>query len=315
MFPAPASHSFFEGAQATPSYDQHMSFRYPSSHLATVDPRRQCGSSHNHDVGGVILERRVVCPSMYFQSPYMNFPDTSVTPKKQPDKSKNMARNAKVPAFDIGNAVVDAIYYYKVDDVDNAGEDKRREVTQDDYTFDQMVEWTEQEHFENEETKEVQLQKPTWKNRISLVIKKRVEDLQLGVESYQKKLNITGFHKTFPEIEFKELYTPSYKPPGVIYKDLNKQKRVMRADELYKFSDGTLKKVLDELHHRVLDFRLGYNDKMLRRKWTARDKKRSKLMVELIDKEMRERLIIRNLERLVGARELEMDYKLMTRTV
>ncbi|GJU92865.1 hypothetical protein Tco_1317621 [Tanacetum coccineum] len=39
------------------------------------------------------------------------------------------------------------------------------------------------------------------------------------------------------------------------------------------------------------------------------------LMIELIDKQMRERMIIRNLERLVGARELEMEYKLMTRTV
>ncbi|GJS95045.1 hypothetical protein Tco_0802013 [Tanacetum coccineum] len=77
----------------------------------------------------------------------------------------------------------------------------------------------------------------------SLVIKKRIKDLQLGVESYQKKLNITPPQQTFPEIEFKELYTPSHKPPGVIYKDLTKQKRVMRADELYKFSDGTLKKV------------------------------------------------------------------------
>ncbi|GKB14884.1 hypothetical protein Tco_0848807 [Tanacetum coccineum] len=77
----------------------------------------------------------------------------------------------------------------------------------------------------------------------SLIIKRRVEDLQLGVESYQKKLNITAPQKTFPEIEFKELYTPSYKPPGVIYEDLNKQKRVMQADELYKFSDETLKTV------------------------------------------------------------------------
>ncbi|GJT30020.1 hypothetical protein Tco_0910295 [Tanacetum coccineum] len=56
----------------------------------------------------------------------------------------------------------------------------------------------------------------------SLIIKRRVEDLQLRVESYQKKLNITVPQKTFPEIEFKELYTPSYKPPGVIYEDLNK---------------------------------------------------------------------------------------------
>nr|GFC37171.1 hypothetical protein [Tanacetum cinerariifolium] len=35
----------------------------------------------------------------------------------------------------------------------------------------------------------------------------------------------------------------------VIYEDMVKQKRVMRADELYKFTDGTLKKVWDELHH------------------------------------------------------------------
>ncbi|GKD60788.1 hypothetical protein Tco_1298297, partial [Tanacetum coccineum] len=111
-----------------------------------------------------------------------------------------------------------------------------------------------------------------------------------------------------------ELYTPSYKPPGVIYEDLNKQKKVMRANEQYKFSDGTLKTVRDELHHRILNFRLRYNKEMNMRKWSAIDKRRSELMVELIDKHMRERRIIRNLERLVGDRELEMDYKLMTRT-
>ncbi|GJX74394.1 hypothetical protein Tco_0312989 [Tanacetum coccineum] len=89
----------------------------------------------------------------------------------------------------------------------------------------------------------------------------------------------------------------------------------MRAHELYKLSDGTLKKVQDELHHRVLNFSLGYNDEMSKRKWTDIDRKRSHLMVELIDKQMHERRIIYNLKRLVGARELEMDYKLMTRIV
>ncbi|GJW38764.1 hypothetical protein Tco_0064609, partial [Tanacetum coccineum] len=58
----------------------------------------------------------------------------------------------------------------------------------------------------------------------SIVIKRRVEDLQLDVESYQKKLNITTPQQTFPEIEFKELHTPSYKPPGINYEDLAKQK-------------------------------------------------------------------------------------------
>ncbi|GKA09859.1 hypothetical protein Tco_0689292 [Tanacetum coccineum] len=53
--------------------------------------------------------------------------------------------------------------------------------------------------------------------------------------------------------------------------------------------DGTLKKIQDELHHRILDFCLGYNDEMSMRKWTAIDKKKSELMVELIDKQMRER--------------------------
>ncbi|GJS47905.1 retrovirus-related pol polyprotein from transposon TNT 1-94 [Tanacetum coccineum] len=56
----------------------------------------------------------------------------------------------------------------------------------------------------------------------SLIIKKWVEDLQLGVESYQKKLNITPPQQTFPEIELKELYTLPHKLPGVIYEDLVK---------------------------------------------------------------------------------------------
>nr|GEV42935.1 hypothetical protein [Tanacetum cinerariifolium] len=110
-----------------------------------------------------------------------------------------------------------------------------------------------------------------WMFTRSLLIKKHDEDLQLSVESYQKKLNITLPQQTFPEIEFKELYTPSHKSPGAIYKDVTKQKRVMQADELYKFSDRTLKKVRDELRHRIRDFRFEYNTKMPKRKWTAID--------------------------------------------
>ncbi|GJU53456.1 hypothetical protein Tco_1227170 [Tanacetum coccineum] len=87
---------------------------------------------------------------------------------------------------------------------------------------------------------------------------------------------------------------------------------LMLVDELYKFSDGTLKMVRDELHYRLLNFRLGYNKEMSSRKWTDIDQKRSGLMIELIDKQIRERRIIQNLERLVGAWKLEMDYKLMT---
>nr|GEU59561.1 hypothetical protein [Tanacetum cinerariifolium] len=74
----------------------------------------------------------------------------------------------------------------------------------------------------------------------SLIIKKRVKDVQLGVESYQKKLNITRTRKDFPTISAKEPYTPSVDLQGVVYEDLRNQKRLMRADELYKFSNETL---------------------------------------------------------------------------
>ncbi|GKF62668.1 hypothetical protein Tco_0182722 [Tanacetum coccineum] len=50
----------------------------------------------------------------------------------------------------------------------------------------------------------------------SLIIKRRVEDVQLGVKSYQKS------QKTFPGIKVKELYTLSFDPPGAIYEDMNK---------------------------------------------------------------------------------------------
>ncbi|GKB44144.1 hypothetical protein Tco_0889086 [Tanacetum coccineum] len=46
----------------------------------------------------------------------------------------------------------------------------------------------------------------------SLVIQKRVEDLQLGVESYQKKINVTNPNTTRPDLKKRHMYTP-YKDP------------------------------------------------------------------------------------------------------
>nr|GEY45010.1 hypothetical protein [Tanacetum cinerariifolium] len=75
---------------------------------------------------------------------------------------------------------------------------------------------------------------------------------------------------------------------------LNKQKRVLRADEWYKFSDGKLKSVRDEIYHRVLEFCLDYNPEMPKRKWIDVDPKRSSLMIELNDKKLQEREIIKS---------------------
>ncbi|GKE34313.1 hypothetical protein Tco_1453635 [Tanacetum coccineum] len=74
----------------------------------------------------------------------------------------------------------------------------------------------------------------------SLVIQKRVKDLQLGVESYQKKINVTKPETTKSGIRKKDPYTPYQDPQGFIYVDNKGRNRLMRSDELYKFSDRTL---------------------------------------------------------------------------
>nr|GEX78729.1 hypothetical protein [Tanacetum cinerariifolium]GEX80102.1 hypothetical protein [Tanacetum cinerariifolium] len=68
---------------------------------------------------------------------------------------------------------------------------------------------------------------------------KRVKDVQLGVESYQTKLNIT-----MPQDD---------------------KKYLMRANEVNKFGDGTLKKVRVKLDYMLHNFELGYNDGMPKR--------------------------------------------------
>ncbi|GJY34598.1 hypothetical protein Tco_0419067 [Tanacetum coccineum] len=73
-----------------------------------------------------------------------------------------------------------------------------------------------------------------------IVLYKRVEDLQVGVESYQKKLNIPNPWTHDVDLSCRALYTTLSEPQGVIYEDKLKRKRLMRTKELYKFSDGSL---------------------------------------------------------------------------
>nr|GFC88822.1 hypothetical protein [Tanacetum cinerariifolium] len=81
----------------------------------------------------------------------------------------------------------------------------------------------------------------------SIVIKRRVEDLQLGVESYQKKLNLTKPDTYRTDLRRREAYTAYSNPRGFIYQNKDKKNRLMRIDELHKFSDGTLNDVRNAL--------------------------------------------------------------------
>nr|GEU61828.1 hypothetical protein [Tanacetum cinerariifolium] len=74
----------------------------------------------------------------------------------------------------------------------------------------------------------------------SIVIQRRVENLQLGVKSYQKKLSLTKSGTYRSDLKCKEAYTAYSNPRGFIYQNKDKQNRLMRIDELHKFSDGTL---------------------------------------------------------------------------
>ncbi|GJW02305.1 hypothetical protein Tco_1561161 [Tanacetum coccineum] len=83
----------------------------------------------------------------------------------------------------------------------------------------------------------------SWKNPLffqSLVIRKRVEDHQLGIESYQKEINTTKPQTIKSGMIKRDPYTPYQDPQGFIYVDNKGRNRLMRSDELYKFSDKTL---------------------------------------------------------------------------
>nr|GEY70753.1 hypothetical protein [Tanacetum cinerariifolium] len=74
----------------------------------------------------------------------------------------------------------------------------------------------------------------------SIVIQRRVEDLQLGVESYQKRLNLTKPDTYRSGLKRGEAYTAYSNPRGFIYQNKDKKNRLIRIDELHKFSDGML---------------------------------------------------------------------------
>nr|GFC04992.1 hypothetical protein [Tanacetum cinerariifolium] len=92
----------------------------------------------------------------------------------------------------------------------------------------------------------------------SIVIQRRVEDLQLGVESYQKRLNLTN--------------------PDTYRFDLN---------------DGTLNDVRNALDDRLKGIRMQYLPTTI---WRKGDKDRATAMIQEIDKMLKTRRIMRSLE-------------------
>ncbi|GJZ62328.1 hypothetical protein Tco_0618465 [Tanacetum coccineum] len=147
---------------------------------------------------------------------------------------------------------------------------------------------------------------------LRIVILHRVKDLQLGVKSYQKKLNITGPNTTRSNISKLTPYTAYKNPQGIIYQDKYQRNRLMRSDKLYKFYDGTLSSVRRVLHDIASNLKMDYLPK---RHWSNLEMKRSRIMVKAIDKLLFERRLMRNLEKFVGGRDYGNDLRLLERTI
>ncbi|GJS55205.1 hypothetical protein Tco_0628567 [Tanacetum coccineum] len=145
-----------------------------------------------------------------------------------------------------------------------------------------------------------------------IVILKRVEDLQLGVERYQKKLNITKPETFRSSISKLTPYTTYKNPQGIIYQDKFKRNRLMRSDEFYKFNDNTLTSVRRVLHDIANNLRMDYLPK---RRWSNFNKKRSRIMIKSIDQQLFERRLMRNLEKFVEGREYRNDFRLLEQTI
>ncbi|GKB47087.1 hypothetical protein Tco_0897840, partial [Tanacetum coccineum] len=134
----------------------------------------------------------------------------------------------------------------------------------------------------------------------SIVIQRRVEDLQLGIESYQKKLNITKPDMYRSDLERKDAYTAYSYPRGFIYLNKDKKNGLMRIDELHKFSDGTLDDVWTALNDRLKGIRMEYLPKTI---WRQNDRERAKAMIQAIKKMLKSRRIMRSLGRFIVEKE------------
>ncbi|GJW19471.1 hypothetical protein Tco_0026907 [Tanacetum coccineum] len=93
---------------------------------------------------------------------------------------------------------------------------------------------------------------------------------------------------------------------------IQKRNRLMRSDELYKFSDRTLTGIqtsLDDITKNIL------MECLPKRRWSTLEKKRANIMIKAIDKQLKERRLMRSLKKFVGGRHYGTNLRLLQRTM
>nr|GEV03937.1 hypothetical protein [Tanacetum cinerariifolium] len=98
----------------------------------------------------------------------------------------------------------------------------------------------------------------------------------------------------------------------VVFPVNNNERKILRFNEIYKFSDGMLTRILEALANRVKKFKIKrLNPSMNTRFWTHKDVKRSKEFIAAIKRRLKTRRIYQNLEYFVGGRVRNIDYRLL----
>ncbi|GJT10131.1 hypothetical protein Tco_0857173 [Tanacetum coccineum] len=131
----------------------------------------------------------------------------------------------------------------------------------------------------------------------SVVIQRRVEDSQLVVKAIKRNSPHKAYNVQIRQsnLRRRDAYTPYSDPRGFIYENKDKKNRLMRIDELHKFSDGTLDDVRTALNDHLKGIRMEYLPQTF---WSQRDKANARAMIQAIDKRLKTRRIMKVLERL-----------------
>nr|GEZ24313.1 hypothetical protein [Tanacetum cinerariifolium] len=87
---------------------------------------------------------------------------------------------------------------------------------------------------------------------------KHLDWITVRVKIYQKKLKLIKPDTYRTDFKRKEAYTAYSNPRGFIYHNEDKQNRLMRIDELHKFSNETLNDVRTALDDHLKGIRIKY---------------------------------------------------------
>nr|GEV05916.1 hypothetical protein [Tanacetum cinerariifolium] len=90
----------------------------------------------------------------------------------------------------------------------------------------------------------------------NLVIRQRVKDFQLGIESYRTQLNLTKPRCDAPGFKYKHDFTVIESLRAVTFWDKYGVQMIMRFNKIHKFSDGTLHQIDEALDYRVKEFKV-----------------------------------------------------------